>query len=1846
MPQDKPLQYFVVRSPFAQLLVTGVKTFEFRTNAKIFANKRLAIAVSKFDGSEEDFDKQIAYWEKQLSKSFKKKPAAEQDFARAEFERACDKARKLIAKTNGSGKIIGEVLTGDMDVFDGEYGIHILEFKLWQESEWLDSPGGLGIRYMPGVERPESNAPKINLSNAYKSTFIRILDEYRNESLSERDKGNKFELLMLRYLKTDPIYANTLSEVWLWNDFFAKDQFGGKDVGIDLVAETTGGSFWAIQCKCYKADAKIDKPAVDTFLATSGKTFKDRDGNKVRFAFRLWLDTTEQGFNREALNSLENQDPEFHRIGLLELENAMVDWERLNKGSSGENAQVKKKSPRDHQKEAIAKVHEYFKDESHDRGKLIMACGTGKTYTSLCIAEKETDSKGTILFLVPSIALLGQTLREWTADAKQPIKPICICSDSGVSKMSRKNENEGDGYSVTDLALPASTNVSTIVKQLELAQYKKGGMTVVFSTYQSIDVISKAQKKLGDKSVFDMIICDEAHRTTGATLMGAEESNFVKVHDNNFLRAKKRIYMTATPRLFSESSKKKAEEGSVEICSMDDPKLYGEEMYRIGFGEAVEKQLLSDYKVLVLTIDPMAMTESLQMSLANDSGEVLSDDQAKLIGCFNALSKITLVDDHQLKETDPTPMKRAVAFSQNIKVSKEIRDLINELEDSYYEALKPEAKKQTVRVEAMHIDGSMGASTRDELLAWLKADVEDGQCRILNNVRCLSEGVDVPSLDAVLFLSARDSEVDVVQSVGRVMRTAPSKKYGYIIIPVIVPASEKAEDALNNNERFKVVWKILNALRAHDDRFNAMVNKIQFNTRERGKSVTDNRIGISDGINHGQTDTENLDPAKREKQKELQDQLELKFQELQGAIYAKMVEKVGSRRYWEDWANDVADIAKRHEDRIRKLIAVDGKPKVQFDKFLVALKKNLNPGVNEEQAIEMLSQHLITKPVFEALFEDYDFAKNNPVSRALQRVINVVESTTDDVDKRSLENFYKSVKLRAEGVESAEGKQKIIIELYDKFFKSALPKTVEKLGIVYTPVECVDFILHSVNDVLRQEFGRKLSDENVNIIDPFTGTGTFITRLIQSGLIGKKDLERKFKKELKANEIVLLAYYIASVNIENAYHDVMGSEEYTPFEGICLTDSFQLGEKVDQEDCGEDIFPVNGPRARAQKRVPIQVVIGNPPYSVGQKSANDNAQNQKYPDLDARVDIKYAQESTATNKNSLYDSYIKAFRWATDRLDPKNGGVIGFITNGSWIDGNATDGFRKSLEKEFSKIFVFNLRGNQRTSGELSRKEGGKIFGSGSRTPVSITILVKHPIGYRQNISSTRHPERSEGSSDVSKKALDSSALPQNDVKNKAVIKYYDIGDYLSREQKLKIIHDAESITHLQMETLHPNEHGDWINQRNESFGKWTPIEPEKKFDEKSKSWFVINSNGAKTQRDSWSYGSSEENVNLIAKTSINYYNDTLKLIQNGSVSEPNFNTKKISWTRAVLDDLKRKKKYNFNDAEIRKALYRPFFKQKMLWYAPLVEMRYRISSLYPDCDLGNYVILVNMNSSHGVTPLITDCLPDLHSNGDAQCFPLYYYEKLDSTDMFASKDKYVRKDAVSDYILKQARTQYSDPKIRKEDIFYYVYGFLHCEEYRTEFAADLKKMLPRIPLVDTADEFWAFSKAGRKFADIHLNYETAEPYRCLIVSSKSTSADLPLFGLAAGENRAFFSAEAPETLYKVRQMRFAKKQVKAANGKMKTEDDKTRIVYNDKITIAKIPLEAYEYVVNGKSAIEWIMERYAITTDKASGIVNDPNDWALEHNDPKYIFNLVLRIITVSLETMKIVKSLPKVKF
>ncbi len=1156
-------------------------------------------------------------------------------------------------------------------------------------------------------------------------TFKKLLEKYRKYAFSERDKGDRFERLMQSYLQTDPKYAHRFKKVWLWNDFPGRNDLGGSDTGIDLVASTHEGDFWAVQCKCYAEGTTIDKPAVDSFLSTSSRKFKNEELKTVGFSNRLWIDTTGKSWGKNAEEAIRNQTPPVTRLGLFALEEAPVQWDKLEKGISGESARSVKYETRQHQQTALEKTEAHFKE--YDRGKLIMACGTGKTFTSLRIAENETEGKGLILFLVPSIALLGQTLREWTAQAKEPINAICICSDPEISKKKKKREDV-DFFSTIDLALPASTDVDNIINQFaHIEKFGKTGMTVVFSTYQSIDVIAKAQKALQkkgkNKGVFDLIICDEAHRTTGVTLSSEDESAFVKVHNNDFIQAHKRLYMTATPRLYSDDAKGRAAKADAILCSMDDPAVYGDEIYRIGFGEAVERNLLTDYKVLILTLSDKDIPPSVQRMISDKDFEINSDDASKLIGCINALSKQILGDSGSIAATDPEPMKRAVAFCDKIVNSKKITNTFNETTDTYISSLPKEKQEQMVSVSSKHIDGTMSAPERDELLSWLKDDADES--RILTNVRCLSEGVDVPSLDSVMFLSARNSQVDVVQSVGRVMRKAPNKKYGYIIIPVVVPVDVEADQALDDNKRYAVVWTVLNALRAHDDRFNATVNKIELN-KNRPESIL---VGRPDYTFDDEGNPIAAEPeGEYKKANELSEQLYIQFEQLQSVMFARMVKKVGDRRYWEQWAANVAQIAERQIERINRLIAKEGEHKKAFEEFLKGLQKNINPSITQKQAVEMLSQHIITKPVFEALFEGYSFVQNNPISLSMQKMLSLLEEQAIEKDTETLDKFYESVRMRAAGIDNAEGKQRIIIELYDKFFKTAFPKMVEQLGIVYTPVEVVDFIVHSVADVLQQEFGRNISDENIHILDPFTGTGTFITRLLQSGLIDPKDLARKYQHEIHANEIVLLAYYIAAVNIENAYHDLQGEQsDYESFEGICLTDTFQLGETEEGEKLFSEMFPQNSERVQKQKKAPLRIIFGNPPYSIGQKSANDNAQNQSYPKLDARIADTYARASQAGLNKSLYDAYIKAFRWSSDRLDKANGGIICFVSNGAWLDGNSTDGFRKHLEQEFSSIYVFNLRGNQRTSGELSRKEGGKIFGSGSRTPISITLLVKKP---------------------------------------------------------------------------------------------------------------------------------------------------------------------------------------------------------------------------------------------------------------------------------------------------------------------------------------------------------------------------------------------------------------------------------------------------------------------------------------------------------------------------------------
>lgn len=1402
-----------------------------------------------------------------------------------------------------------------------------------------------------------------------------------------------------------------------------------------------------------------------------------------------------------------------------------------------------------------------------DRGKLIMACGTGKTFTSLKVAENQTPANGRILFLAPSISLVSQTLREWTAESIEPIHAFVVCSDTKVGR-------ETEDIRTHDLAFPATTDAKRLASAAQVVS--KDRRTVIFSTYQSIQVVSAAQRLgLGE---FDLIICDEAHRTTGISLENVDASDFLKVHDQSVVRGKKRLYMTATPRIYADASKTKANDSSAMLYSMDDESLFGQEFYRLGFGKAVDKGLLSEYKVLIVAVDEdqMAGLTNKYNAFKIDSKKAIDTKfVTKIIGSWKGLSKRGLVlvgeDGEQEGATeDLAPMRRAVAFSSSIANSKAMTEVFKDLITLYADTHDGGEETDMVRCEPQHVDGTMNSLVRLKAIEWLKAPVGQNDCRILSNARCLSEGIDVPALDSVIFFDTRESIVDIVQSVGRVMRKADGKQYGYIILPVGIPSSKVKDynSYIESDAQFKGIWKVIKALRAHDE---SLVDEAEF---RRKIKIINGGEGKGKTGNGGGGESLPLDfPA-------------LSIDAISDAVYAAIPKKLGDREYWSEWAKSVAQIAERLISRIRDLLKRP-EAKVAFDGFLKGLRENLNPAVSQDEAIEMLAQHIITRPVFEALFAGYSFTENNPVSKAMQAVIEVMDDHVVSSETEGLEKFYTNIRERVALAKSDKSRQEVIKNLYDTFFENAFPRMKDRLGIVYTPIEVVDFIVHSTEVALRKHFNTGFTEKGVQILDPFTGTGTFIVRLLQSGLIKPEDILHKYQHEMHANELVLLAYYIATVNIESAQHAQTG--EYHPFDGIVLTDTFQMSENRDLVDTV--VLPENSARVNRQKLQEIRVIIGNPPYSSGQTSANDNNQNVEYPSLDSKIRATYAAKSSAINKNSLYDSYIRAIRWASDRIKDK--GIVAFVTNGAFLEKNSADGLRKQLTEEFSHLYVFNLRGFIRgKSGDDAKSEGQNIFNI--MTGVAITLMVKDPAH-----------------------------------KGACELHYHDIGDYLTREEKLSTIETFKSTEGVPWQRITPNAEGDWINHRDPVFDRF--VELGNKTDIDAKAIFSTYSRGIATSRDAWAYNFDFGAIGSNISRMINNYNGEVEKysqICEGKSLRPEIdqvvdsNPKQISWSRGVKADAERGRKYQYEPQSIVQSLYRPFVKEWLYFNRRLNDMVYRMPRFFPTKVHKNIVISISgMGARKQFCAIAAMALPDLELVEKGQCFPLYWYEKIEEEDKTkpgqiggffdAPKETpdangYVRRDAITDWALGEYRKRYSDARISKEDIFYYVYGVLHSPEYKQRFASDLKKMLPRIPFVA---DFQAFSKAGRDLAEWHLNYETVDPYP-LVEHSKRLVME-------TGDHR-------------VSKMVFGKKDGKP---------DKSVIVYNGNVTLSGIPLEAYEYIVNGKSALDWIMERYAVTKDRDSGIENDPNAWS---EDPRYIIDLVKRIVRVSLETVAIVKGLP----
>ena len=1606
-------------------------------------------------------------------------------------------------------------------------------------------------------------------------TFDSVLETIRNESKNTVELGEKFEKITRDFLVTDTKYKRRFRGVYLWKDWKYKASVSphGGDIGVDLVAEEADGSLCAIQCKCYADDGTLDYKILSTFFSTSDLIRKELDRKVNTILVYTGDRTTPNADSAIRINRC-------HVIGQNEFRNSTIVWENFPR--------LRVRKPRTlypHQERAFKDVMERL--ETADRGKLIMACGTGKTMTALKIAEKYAGVGKTVLYLVPSISLVNQTMSEWSENAGIDHHYAVVCSDKTVG--------DGEDGDISLLAFPPTTDVNDLKESFSTR--KKDAMGVVFSTYHSIDVAKKAV------SEFDIVFCDEAHRTASAEKEDGDASYFAKVHDNSDVRAKKRVYMTATPRVYGEAVKNK-----VNAYSMDEPDIYGEEFHNYSFDDAVKDKTLSDFKVRIPVIPEDDLATYTNESIDGQDGTI--DERVLLAAVWHGLN---------YNDDEKRPLlQRVISFSNKIQASKQFSgtydgDAPTQDEERYektsrknedddriredrsfkntvkkYESTEKNRTGNTVSVR--HIDGSMRASIRNNKTQWLKdSDQEPNECRILSNARCLSEGVDVPALDAVIFLQPRKSKTDVVQSVGRVMRKSPKKDYGYVILPVVIPSGMTFDQSIHDNKAWKTVWQVLNALRSHNPNFANEINRVNLDRGPGGYPPKIENVEIVWMGSHNRLASED---------------------EMFGKLVTKMVEKVGDRTYFEENAKKLGEKASQIRDRIKTTYENGSHPQVveTVNSLCRGLVSVINDTINQTETINVLAQHHALAQVFDVLFP-VEFRSANPVASALDEAIGKIGMRGE---LEEFEEFYGEVKREAGKFQNTGGKQEYIRKIYGNFLMGFDKKKQESEGVVYTPEEVISFIIHSVEDVLRDEFsGANFNDRNVNVFDPFTGTGSFVTSLLESGLIKEENIKTKYSNDIWANEINLLAYYVASVNIESVFEKVSGSKKHIPFRNINYTDTLNHNPRYRLDSRHrQTTAKLDGSIRKMHENVErenfshIHVIIGNPPYSAGQSNYNDQNQNVVYPAIDDRIKTTYLRRLKEINPkfgnvNSLYDSYIRSIRWASDRIGES--GIIGFVTNASFIRSDAAAGLRACLNEEFTDVWVFDLRGNQRTQGEISKREGGKIFGSGSRAPVSITILVKNPN------------------------------------KKEHAIHYCDIGDYHSREKKLEIVRDFESINGIKdWQIIEPDKHHDWLDHRSSEFTKYLPIGSRNKTQQTLFKQYWI---GVATSRDAWAYNSSRNELSINMKRHINYCDSQ-------DPDNPVMDSKQAKWSPGLSDRLKNNKKKNlpnkFNKDKIRSAQYRPFFKQ-YLYLDSVYTHRPAIAwNAFLEKSSENMIICVTYKFTGEFSAIISDITPDIQLNFNGQCFPLRVYYDSDSRERSAQHDasrtlpsssptstqeshqsssrtsrpiskssttgsasrstattgRVVFGENITDFALQEYQNHYGDKKITKLDIFWYVYGLLHHSEYRKKYANNLSRELPHIPM---APDFWAFSKTGKNLACLHLSWETC----------KRHDLGTPKY--------------APKKFTKLSFGRTADK---------KNKTDKSVLRADGNVIFENIPETKYR--VNGRTPVEWAVDRYKTTTDRDSGITND----ATANVD---LIPLIERLVHVGLESDRLVSLLPK---
>ena len=1401
--------------------------------------------------------------------------------------------------------------------------------------------------------------------------FRLALEALRSDAEGPVDKGRRFERLMRRAFETHPYeYGPTRFEaVWLWSEWPERTALGyGQDIGIDLVAAQTeayGGGLCAIQCKNYAEGNKVPTREVDSFLAASGTE---------HFTNRIMVLTSDM--ERAGWTKIERASPRCEVIGLAVLDSWDAPWcDFLDSPDDFVFRQRSAHRPRPDQRDALDAIAKGYTQAS--RGRLIMPCGTGKSLVAMWAAEENVGAGGSVLYLVPSIALLGQTMREWSRNRNLDHVYVGVCSDRTTGRRTSDRDTARD---LAELSMPVSTDREGIAQALGRPTGNR--MRVVFSTYQSLPLLASA---LPADFACDLVVCDEAHRTTGVDKPTDDEvSAFRLIHDDEAVPAQFRLFMTATQRIYTADAKTRAATRDSDIYSMDDESTYGALLYEMSFRDAVDAGLLSDYEVLIVAASESRLTSGMSSLVAAVNKEggrkqiVSKEDAVKLLGCWDALADPNTTGVAEDRPTgkvanrsDRPNLSRAIAFTNTVKLSQAIAGPSGEahgLWQSVAAEVSTEADPaELLRMAVHHVDGSTPAIVRAAQLDRLRGESEPGVCQVVSNARVLTEGVDVPALDAVVFLQPRKSKIDIVQAVGRVMRTYPGKKTGYVVIPVVVPEGKGATDSeVLNGSDFSIVWDVVRALRSHDERMDMWVNHIDAARHsERVKLIdrtTDEPIGDGEQVE------------------------QLRFL-LDERIASKMVERCGDRRMWPSWGEKAAAACREVRKKVDAHLTVP-ETAAAFGSFVRAMRAVVGDHLTEEQAAEMVAQHIVTIPIFDCLFADSQFARSNPVSVAINALlVSFVPAVSGpdsesqpaamfEAELRPLTRAYRAMQSVFDGALTPAAKVDVLREIYDGFFNAAMKDVVKRLGIVYTPVEIVDFLIRSADAVCRKEFGVGITAENVNILDPFAGAGTVIYRLLTATdsagnpIIRDEDLHRKYYSELFANEVVLLAYCIAAIKIEAGMAERGGftAGKFSPFPGITLSDTFL--ESAPPSGSQLPGMADNIARQSRQGGVPITVIVANPPWSAGQKSTGEDNPKIDYPEIEDRVRGTYGErhrEVTGLGAGkSSGNLYVQAIRWASDRLGQPDTiagrGVIAMVHPNSLSTGTTLAGMRAALRDEFTDIYVVNLRGDAMKSGEEFDREGAKVFGQGSRNGVQITVLVRNPT-----------IDRPEGG---------------------GIVRYAAVPEYCTLDQKFRWLAQFGDITRDHFTEVPPNESHHWVNLTDDSFKNLirvcaTSREPQDGL------LAHISAGGVMTACDPYVYAFDYDDLVDKVMAFIGAYDGALARVQptdsrrvrDAAIAATTNNTPQslpvIKWTDKLKRSLRRGDEIEFDASRIRQVQYRPFTKVWMYEDARILDKVEAVSSLF--CDPPRFICVAAPSNRSIFGAIATDCLMDLCSVGTNQ---------------------------------------------------------------------------------------------------------------------------------------------------------------------------------------------------------------------------------------------------------------------